>query len=84
VVAKKIIAAGPGYLSPTYNKLGITMSDGGLAEMEGLIKDLKETCMSTRCNIIMNGWIFTPRLKYIRNNNVRQRGLKGAMVNGRP
>ena len=54
-VAKKIIASGPEYLSPTYNELEFQLT----VSMEGPIKDLKKTWVSTRCNIIMNEWIFT-------------------------
>ena len=34
-VAKKIIASGPGYLSPTYNKLELTVSDRGRQRWKG-------------------------------------------------
>ena len=69
---KKIIAALPSYSPPSYNKMRTSLLDKGVTRMQGLMGDLKQSWILSRCSLVMDGW-----------TDIQQRPLLNIIVTSR-
>jgi len=66
---KKVLAVGPSFQPPGYNKMRTTMLDRGVTKMQGLMEGLRKTWAKSGCSIVMDGW-----------TNIQQRPLLNIIV----
>jgi hypothetical protein len=66
---RKVIAAGPSFQPPGYNKMRTTLLDRGVSKMQGLMEGLRKSWVVYGCSIVMDGW-----------TNIQQRPLLNIIV----
>lgn len=53
---KKVIAVGPSFQPPGYNKMRTTLLDRGVSKMQGLMDGLRKSWAFYGCSVVIDGW----------------------------